>query len=85
MGYTQDFLYRKTCDFFFKKNMINNVNNIDEFYSLFDLKVKRYNIYLKISRLFRPLEEMCKGFKISIVEDEELSSKLKLTLKMKFL
>ena len=79
MGYTQDFLYRKTCDFFFKKNMINNVNNIDEFYSLFDLKVKRYNIYLKISRLFRPLEEMCKGFKISIVEDEELSSKLKLT------
>lgn len=79
LGYTQDFLYRKTCDFFFKKNMINNVNNIDEFYSLFDLKVKRYNIYLKISRLFRPLEEMCKGFKISIVEDEELSSKLKLT------
>ena len=79
LGYTRDFLYRKTCDFFFKKNMINNVNNIDEFYSLFDLKVKRYNIYLKISRLFRPLEEMCKGFKISIVEDEELSSKLKLT------
>lgn len=79
-GYTKEYLYRKTNDFFFKENRIDSVDIIDTFFSLFDLEKKKYEVFIKISRLFKPLEETCKTFNIIRETNDEISKILKVNI-----
>ncbi len=74
IGYSQGYIYKSTNSFFFKDKRINSTGVLNDYFSIFDMKVKEYEVYFKMSNLFEPLKDACKIFNIEISPSDTLKS-----------
>ncbi|MPM04775.1 hypothetical protein SDC9_51055 [bioreactor metagenome] len=74
IGYSQDYIYYETNQFFFRDREIKHTDSLKEFLDIFKLKVHKYDVYFKASKLFIKIKDACKGFNAEIVTEKVLSS-----------
>lgn len=74
IGYSQNYIYTSTNSFFFKEKRVNSVNLLNEYFSIFDMKEREYEVYLKISSLFNSLKDACNIFNIETFNIDEIQS-----------
>lgn len=74
IGYSQDYIYYETNQFFFRNKKITNTDVLKEFLDIFKLEVHKFDVYFRASNLFTKIKDACKGFDAEIVTERILSS-----------
>lgn len=74
IGYSQNYIYTSTNSFFFKEKRVNSVTVLNEYFSIFDMQEREYEVYLRISSLFNSLKDACKIFNIETFKADEIQS-----------
>lgn len=74
IGYSQDYIYYETNQFFFRNREIKQTDSLMEFLDIFNLKVHTYDVYFKTNKLFIKIKDACKGFNAEIVTEKVLTS-----------
>lgn len=72
-GYSQEFIYFETNNFFFTTNQIDNTLKLNEYFDIFNLVVCKFDVYLKTNKLFDQIKDVCSRFKTEIVTNVTLT------------
>lgn len=74
IGYSQEFIYYETNQFFFRSTKIENTDVIKDYFGIFNLEVYKFDVYLKANQLFDKIKDACSRFKTEIVTEILLSA-----------
>ena len=66
IGYSQEFIYFESNNFFFKTTKIDNTEMINHFFKIFNLQAYKFDVYLKANQLFDKVKDACSRFKTEI-------------------
>ncbi|MHC1690193.1 MAG: hypothetical protein AB9833_05110 [Bacteroidales bacterium] len=69
IGYSQEFIYFESNNFFFKSCKIESTEVINDFFKIFNLQAYKFDVYLKANQLFDKVKDACSRFKTEIVTD----------------
>lgn len=73
IGFHNNHIYSKLNDYFYR-GKVKNITSVDdllEFFELFDIEPKKYEVIFVASKMFQEIKESCESFKIDILISED--------------